>query len=76
VARNQERLQSLQEELGRGKILPLEEALPLADIIVWVASMPKGVEIDLDNSSAPALLLMVVIEKFRHGVKCPRYFGD
>jgi fatty aldehyde-generating acyl-ACP reductase len=46
IARNQERLQELQTELGRGKILGLEEALPQADIIVWVASMPKGVEID------------------------------
>ena len=30
VARNQERLHNLQGELGRGKILKLEEALPLA----------------------------------------------
>jgi fatty aldehyde-generating acyl-ACP reductase len=57
VARNQERLQSLQEELGRGKILPLEEALPLADIIVWVASMPKGVEIDPDKLKRPCLII-------------------
>ncbi|GCL45012.1 long-chain acyl-[acyl-carrier-protein] reductase [Microcystis aeruginosa] len=57
VARNQERLQSLQEELGRGKILPLEEALPLADIIVWVASMPKGVEIDLDKLKRPCIII-------------------
>jgi fatty aldehyde-generating acyl-ACP reductase len=46
VARNQSRLQDLQAELGRGKIMALEEALSLADIVVWVASMPKGVEID------------------------------
>ncbi|MGA7935183.1 MAG: long-chain acyl-[acyl-carrier-protein] reductase [Kovacikia sp.] len=46
IARNQERLQTLQDELGRGKIMDLQEALPQADIIVWVASMPKGVEID------------------------------
>ena len=57
VARNQERLQSLQEELGRGKILPLEEALPLADIIVWVASLPKGVEIDPDKLKRPCLII-------------------
>ncbi len=57
VARNQERLQSLQEELGRGKILPLEEALPLADIIVWVASLPKGVEIDLDKLKRPCIII-------------------
>lgn len=46
IARNQERLQELQAELGRGKIMDLQEALPQADIVVWVASMPKGVEID------------------------------
>lgn len=46
IARNQERLQELQAELGRGKIMDLNEALPQADIVVWVASMPKGVEID------------------------------
>ena len=57
VARNQERLQNLQDELGRGKILKLEEALPLADIIVWVASMPKGVEIDPATLKQPCLLI-------------------
>ena len=57
VARNQERLRSLQEELGRGKILPLEEALPQADIVVWVASMPKGVEIDWATLKQPCLMI-------------------
>jgi fatty aldehyde-generating acyl-ACP reductase len=57
VARNQERLQSLQAELGRGKILAMEEALPLADIIVWVASMPKGVEIDATTLKQPCLII-------------------
>ncbi len=57
VARNQERLQSLQAELGRGKILPMEVALPLADIIVWVASMPKGVEIDPATLKQPCLII-------------------
>jgi fatty aldehyde-generating acyl-ACP reductase len=57
VARNQERLQILQEELGRGKILNLEEALPIADIVVWVASMPKGVEIDPGVLKQPCLLI-------------------
>ncbi|MBZ8180586.1 MAG: long-chain acyl-[acyl-carrier-protein] reductase [Oscillatoria sp. PMC 1051.18] len=57
IARNQERLISLQAELGRGKILGLEEALPLADIIVWVASMPKGVEIDATVLPKPCLLI-------------------
>jgi fatty aldehyde-generating acyl-ACP reductase len=57
VARNQERLQALQAELGRGKILSLEEALPQADIVVWVASMPKGVEIDTAKLKQPCLLI-------------------
>lgn len=57
IARDRERLQSLQEELGRGKIMGLEEALPLADIVVWVASMPKGVEIDPNSLKHPCLLI-------------------
>ncbi|MGD1913573.1 MAG: long-chain acyl-[acyl-carrier-protein] reductase [Rivularia sp. (in: cyanobacteria)] len=57
IARNAERLSSLQSNLGRGKILGLEEALPLADIIVWVASMPKGVEIDSTLLKKPCLLI-------------------
>jgi fatty aldehyde-generating acyl-ACP reductase len=57
IARNQERLQNLQAELGRGKIMELMEALPQADIIVWVASMPKGVEIDPTSLKQPCLLI-------------------
>ena len=57
IARNAERLSSLQSDLGRGKILGLEEALPLADIIVWVASMPKGVEIGSTTLKKPCLLI-------------------
>jgi fatty aldehyde-generating acyl-ACP reductase len=57
IARDQERLNALQEELGRGKIMGLEEALPQADIIVWVASMPKGVEINPETLKQPCLLI-------------------
>jgi fatty aldehyde-generating acyl-ACP reductase len=57
VARKQDRLNALQEELGRGKILSLEEALPLADVVVWVASMPKGVEIDPSTVKHPCLMI-------------------
>lgn len=57
VARNAERLQALQDELGRGKILSLEEALPQADVVVWVASMPKGVEINPETLKHPCLLI-------------------
>jgi fatty aldehyde-generating acyl-ACP reductase len=57
VARNVDRLEALQAELGRGKIMGLEEALPQADIVVWVASMPKGVEIDPTTLKQPCVLI-------------------
>lgn len=57
IARNHERLQLLQEDLKRGKIMALEQALPQADIVVWVASMPKGVEIDPSTLKQPCLLI-------------------
>ena len=57
IARNQERLQELQAQLGRGKIIAMEDAFPQADIIVWVASMPKGMEISPKNLKKPCLLI-------------------
>jgi len=57
VARNQDRLEALQADLGRGKIMPMNDALPLADIVVWVASLPKGVEIDPDSLKHPCLMI-------------------
>lgn len=57
IARNQERLHDLQAELGRGKIMELNEALPLADVIVWVASMPRGMDIDPATLKQPCLLI-------------------
>jgi fatty aldehyde-generating acyl-ACP reductase len=57
IARDRERLDALQTELGRGRILGLDEALPQADIVVWVASMPKGVEIDAESLKKPCLLI-------------------
>jgi fatty aldehyde-generating acyl-ACP reductase len=57
VARNQERLQNLQQELGGGKIVELQAALPEADIVVWVASMPKGVAIEPSQLKQPCLLI-------------------
>ncbi|NEO87074.1 MAG: long-chain acyl-[acyl-carrier-protein] reductase [Spirulina sp. SIO3F2] len=57
IARNQERLKNLQDELGRGKILSLDAALPQADIVVWVASMPKGVDIGEIPLKTPCLLI-------------------
>ena len=57
VARDSERLQTLQATLGRGKVMGMEEALSQADIVVWVASMPKGVEIDQTTLKRPCLLI-------------------
>lgn len=57
VARNRDRLDALQGELGRGKIMSLEAALPEADIVVWVASMPRGVEIDTARLKQPCLMI-------------------
>lgn len=57
IARDRQRLENLQAELGRGKIMALDEALPHADIVVWVASMPQGVEIDTEVLKKPCLLI-------------------
>ena len=57
VARNQERLQELQAQLGRGTVMAIEEALPKSDIIVWVASMARGVAIDVATLKRPCILI-------------------
>jgi fatty aldehyde-generating acyl-ACP reductase len=57
VARNQNKLQDIQNELGSGRITTIEEALPQSDIVVWVASMPKGMEINIDRLKRPCLLI-------------------
>jgi len=57
VARQQEPLALLQKELDGGTITSLNEALPRADIVVWVASMPKTIEIDTDNLKKPCLMI-------------------
>ncbi|MEO0455515.1 MAG: long-chain acyl-[acyl-carrier-protein] reductase [Cyanobacteria bacterium P01_A01_bin.114] len=57
IARNQERLHNLQAELGFGKPMSLETALPQADIVVWVASMPKGIEVDPATLKQPCLMI-------------------
>ncbi len=57
IARNRERLENLQSDLGRGKIMSLDTALPLADIVVWVASMPKGLQLSPDIFKKPCLLI-------------------
>jgi fatty aldehyde-generating acyl-ACP reductase len=57
VARQQEPLALLQKELDGGTVTTLNEALPQADIVVWVASMPKTIEIDTDNLKKPCLMI-------------------
>ena len=57
VARQQEPLALLQKELDGGTITTLDEALPQADIVVWVASMPKTIEIDTENLKKPCLMI-------------------
>jgi len=57
VARQQAPLALLQKELDGGTVTSLNEALPLADIVVWVASMPKTIEIDTDNLKKPCLMI-------------------
>jgi fatty aldehyde-generating acyl-ACP reductase len=57
VARRPQPLVELQESLGEGRILSLEEALPEADAVVWVASLPQGLEIDTSSLKSPCLMI-------------------
>tara|TARA_Y100001968_G_C19336368_1_gene707100 strand:+ start:239 stop:1279 length:1041 start_codon:yes stop_codon:yes gene_type:complete len=57
VARQQQPLLDLQKELQGGRILGLEDALEDADIVVWVASMPKTLEIDSSKLRNPCLMI-------------------
>jgi fatty aldehyde-generating acyl-ACP reductase len=57
VARNRERLSNLQAELNFGRIVSMDEALPQADVVVWVASLPKGLAVDLTTLKQPCLMV-------------------
>lgn len=57
VARQQQPLADLQAELGGGRILSLDEALPQADVVVWVASLPQTLTIDAANLRSPCLMI-------------------
>ena len=57
VARQQQPLKDLQKGLQGGRVLSLEEALPEADAVVWVASLPKNLEIDKSNLRKPCLMI-------------------
>ncbi len=57
VARDRERLQNLQASLGCGQIQGMAEALPQADIVVWVTSMTQGLAIDPAELRRPCVLI-------------------
>jgi fatty aldehyde-generating acyl-ACP reductase len=57
VARQPQPLLDLQQELGGGRILSLDEALPEADVVVWVASLPQTLSIDAANLRSPCLMI-------------------
>ena len=57
VARRPQPLIELQESLGEGRILSLEDALPEADVVVWVASLPQSLEIDTASLKKPCLMI-------------------
>ena len=57
VARQQKPLIDLQTDLGGGRILSLECALPEADAVIWVASMPRTLEIDSSRIPKPCLMI-------------------
>tara|TARA_B100000700_G_C15060896_1_gene865768 strand:- start:3365 stop:4405 length:1041 start_codon:yes stop_codon:yes gene_type:complete len=57
VARQQKPLEELKQELERGVVCDLDSALPQADIVVWVASMPKNMNINADELRNPCLMI-------------------
>ena len=57
VARQEQPLMDLQKELGGGEILGLDDALSSADVVVWVASMPRTLEIDSSKLRNPCLMI-------------------
>jgi fatty aldehyde-generating acyl-ACP reductase len=57
VARKPQPLLDLQGVLGGGRILSLEEALPEADVVVWVASLPESLSFDVAALRKPCLMI-------------------
>ncbi len=66
VARQQEPLKSLQKELGGGTIKSLDNALPEADIVVWVASMPKTMDINTNILKKPCLMIDMELAEMKN----------
>jgi fatty aldehyde-generating acyl-ACP reductase len=57
VARQAQPLFDLQQELGGGRILELQEALEEAHVVVWVASLPQTLTIDAERLPKPCLMI-------------------
>jgi fatty aldehyde-generating acyl-ACP reductase len=57
VARRPQPLIDLQANLGEGRILSIDAALAEAQIVVWVASLPESLQIDLDALPRPCLMI-------------------
>jgi fatty aldehyde-generating acyl-ACP reductase len=57
VARRPQPLIDLQQSLGEGRILDLADALPEADVVVWVASLPQSLQIDTGALRNPCLMI-------------------
>jgi fatty aldehyde-generating acyl-ACP reductase len=57
VARRPQPLIDLQSSLGSGRILAIDEALAEAQIVVWVASLPQSLQIDLASLPRPCLMI-------------------
>ncbi|MBM5816032.1 MAG: long-chain acyl-[acyl-carrier-protein] reductase [Cyanobacteria bacterium K_Offshore_surface_m2_239] len=57
VARQAQPLKDLQSALGCGRILSLEEALPEADVVVWVASLPQTLSLADTAFRRPCLMV-------------------
>ena len=57
VARRPQPLIDLQASLGEGRILSIDEALAEAQVVVWVASLPESLQINLDALPKPCLMI-------------------
>ncbi|MFN5194045.1 MAG: long-chain acyl-[acyl-carrier-protein] reductase [Cyanobacteriota bacterium] len=57
VARQQQPLLELQGQLPHSRVLPLEQALSEADVVVWVASLPQTLTIDAASLRRPCLMI-------------------
>ena len=57
VARRPQPLIDLQASLGEGRILGIDDALAEAQVVVWVASLPESLQINLEALPKPCLMI-------------------